>query len=162
MTHTRLQLIVILALILTACGNPPASGNAESATSTPDPCLSENMNETVKPTNDLQREFDDASELAANLPREQLQPSISDMQRIRRAAEDQLVAACLVNLKTHQLAHMNAVIDTLLSFVSGADANALNPGMAEARKQYDLYTFEMARLLGVTLVPATETVTAVP
>ena len=162
MTRARLQLLVILALILTACANSPASGDAETATSTPDPCLSENMNETVQPINDLQREFDDASELAANLPREQLQPLISDMQRIRRAAEDQVVAACLVTLKTVQLAHMNAVIDTLLAFVSGADVNELNQGMAEARNQYDLYTFEMARLLGVTLVPATETATAVP
>ena len=162
MTRARLQLLVILALLLTACTNSAASHEAETATSSTDPCLSENMNETVKPINDLQREFDDASELAANLPREQLQPLISDMQRIRRAAEDQVVASCLITLKTHQLAHMNAVIDTLLAFVSGADVNELNQGMAEARNQYDLYTFEMARLLGVTLVPATETATAVP
>ena len=84
------------------------------------------------------------------------------MQRIRRADEDRVVAPCIVTLKTYQLAHMNAVIDTLIAFVGGADVSELNQGMAEARNQYDSYTFEMARLLGVTLVPATETATAVP
>ena len=162
MHHARYQLFVILLLVLTACGNSLASSDDATATSTPDPCLSTNVNQTVKPINDLQREFNDASELAANLPREQLQPSIADMQRIRRAAEDQVVPACLVMLKTYQLAHMNAVIDTLLAFVGGADANTLNQGMAAARSEYDRYTIEMARLLGVTLVPVTETSTPVP
>lgn len=162
MHHARLQLFVVLVLVLTACGNSVASSDDATATSNPDPCLGTNMDQSVKPINDLQREFNDASELAANLPREQLQPSIADMQRIRRAAEDQVVPPCVSTLKTHQLAHMNAVIDTLLAFVSGADAERVNQGMAEARNQYDLYTFEMARLLGVTLIPATETATAVP
>jgi hypothetical protein len=120
------------------------------------------MNLTIKPVNDLQREFNDASELAANLPREQLQPSIADMQRIRREAEDQPIPACLEPLKRYQLAHMNSVIDTLIAFVGGADTETLNQGMAAARDEYDQYTFEMARLLGVTLVPATEAATPVP
>ena len=162
MTRARLQLFFVLVLFLSACGNPSASGDDASASSTPDACQSDNVDQSVKPINDLQREFNDASELAANLPREQLQPSIADMQRIRRAAEDQSIPPCLVTLKTHQLAHMNAVIDTLLAFVSGADVNELNQGMADARNQYDLYTFEMARLLGVTLIPATESAPAVP
>ena len=153
---------ILLVIFLSACANAVATPEDIPETATPDPCLTANMNQSVQPINDLQREFDDASELAANLPREQLQPSITDMQRIRRAAEDQVVPDCFVTLKTHQLAHMNAVIDTLIAFVGGADASALNQGMAEARNQYDLYTFEMARLLGVTLVPATETVTPVP
>ena len=90
------------------------------------------------------------------------QPSITDMQRIRREAEDQAFPACLETLKRHQLAHMNSVIDTLIAFVSGADADTLNQGMAAARDEYDQYTFEMARLLGVTLVPATEASTPAP
>ena len=160
MKFIQLQLSLILILFVSACGN--ANASPEDITTTPDPCLAANMNQTVEPVNDLQREFNDASELAANLPREQLQPSIADMQRIRRAAEDQVVPACLDTLKTHQLAHMNAVIDTLLAFVGGADVSVLNQGMAEARNQYDSFTFEMARLLGVTLVPATEAATAAP
>jgi len=159
-TFARLQIPAILVLLLTACANSSAA-KAEP-TWTPDPCLTSNMNATVKPVNDLQREFNDASELAANLPREQLQPSIAEMQRIRREAEDQAFPACLESLKAHQLAHMNAVIDTLISFVGGADVDTLNRGMAQARNEYDQYTFEMARLLGVTLVPASETPTIAP
>jgi hypothetical protein len=160
MIHTRLQILAILVLILTACGKAPA--DQTEATWTPDPCLSSNLNASIKPINDLQREFNDASELSANLPREQLQPSIMEMQRIRRAAEDQTVPDCLAALKAHQLKHMNAVIDTLIAFVGGADTERLNQGMAQARTEYDQYTFEMARLLGVTLVPATETAPPVP
>lgn len=161
MNLTRLHLLVIL-LLLTACGNAPTLEGKEAATWTPDPCLSATMNQSVRPINDLQREFNDASELAANLPREQLQPSISEMQRIRRAAEDQPIPACLETLKQFQLAHMNTVIDTLLAFVGGADSDTLSRGLAKARNEYDQYTFEMARLLGVTLIPATETSTPVP
>jgi hypothetical protein len=155
MTHAHLQIAAIVALLLASCGN--ASPINANPTFTPDPCLSSNMNESVRPINDLQREFNDASELAANLPREQLQPSINDMQRIRRAAEDQPIPDCLTILKAHQLAHMNAVIDTLIAFIGGVDAERLNQGMAVARDAYDQYTFEMARLLGVTLVSATST-----
>lgn len=160
MKPARLQILAILVLILTACGKSPAAG--VEPTRTPDPCQASNMNATVKPVNDLQREFNDASELAANLPREQLQPSIAEMQRIRREAEDQAIPACLGLLKAHQLAHMNAVIDTLISFVGGADVDTLNQGMAQARNEYDQYTFEMARLLGVTLVPASDTPALTP
>lgn len=157
MIHTRLPILAILLIFLAACGNTRASPELAESTPTPDPCLIGNMNQTVKPINDLQREFNDASELAANLPREQLQPSIAEMQRIRREAEDQAVPDCVKTLKQHQLAHMNAVIDTLIAFVGGADTERLNQGMAQARTEYDLYTLEMARLLGVTLIPVTKT-----
>lgn len=162
MTPFRMQLLTALVLFLTACGNADTPPQTTGATQTPDPCIAANMNLTIKPVNDLQREFNDASALAANLPREQLQPSIADMQRIRREAEDQLIPACLEALKRYQLAHMNSVIDTLIAFVGGADVEILNQGMAQAREQYDQYTFEMTRLLGVTLVPATEAATSVP
>ncbi|HUG34847.1 MAG TPA: hypothetical protein VMJ90_08760 [Anaerolineales bacterium] len=161
MTYKRLPIFALLLLTIAACGTS-ATPDLVEATRTPDPCLSQNLNQTINPVNDLQREFNDASELAANLPREQLQPSITDMQRIRREAEDQPIPPCLESLKSYQLAHMNSVIDTLIAFVGGADANTLNQGMAAARSEYDQYTFEMARLLGVTLVPATETTTPVP
>ena len=162
MTHYRLPLLGTLAMLLAACGNPNTSSVTQEATQTPDPCIASNMNLTIKPVNDLQREFNDASELAANLPREQLQPTIADMQRIRREAEDQTVPACLETLKRYQLAHMNSGIETLLAFVGGADADTLSQGMTRARIEYDQYTFEMARLIGVTLIPATETFTPAP
>ena len=157
MKHARLQLFATLVMFLAACGNTNIPSSNADPTQTPDPCIGSSMNLTVKPINDLQREFNDASELAANLPREQLQPTITEMQRIRRAAEDLAVPPCLDALKKYQLAHMDSVIDTLIAFVGGADADTLSQGMAKARNEYDQYTLEMARLLGVTLLPATET-----
>jgi len=154
MNRIFIQLFAIFVLILSACGNRESTTEA-GATLTPDPCNSENINASVKPIHDLQREFDDASLLASTVAREQLPALISDMQRIRRESEDQSVPSCLATLKTHQLAHMKIVIDTMLAFVSGADASTLNNGVAQAGHEHDLYTLEMARLLGVTIVPET-------
>jgi hypothetical protein len=58
------------------------------------------------------REFDDASLLASNTPLDQFNPTIANLQRIRRDAEDLRVPACLTTLKQYQLAHMNTVINS--------------------------------------------------
>ena len=111
------------------------------------------MLSTVQPVNDLMREFEDASQLASNLTAQQLPEVISNLQRIRRAAEDVDIPACLDTLKTHQLNHMNLMIQTLLAFVGGADQETLNSGLELARKERDLYSLEAVRLLGITLAP---------
>lgn len=159
MKRPIILLCAIFVLFLTACGSQdphvtPAAPISNS-TSTPDLCAAEHLAESIKKVNDLQREFDDASQLASNLAREQLPDSISNMQRIRRAAEDHQAPACLETLKAHQLAHMNIVIDTMIAFVGGADTETLNKGIADASEEHDLYTLEIARLLGITLSPGT-------
>jgi hypothetical protein len=103
------------------------------------------------------REFDDGSTLAASRPREELAASISDLQRIRREAEDQPTPPCLATLKTYQITHMNSVINTLVAFMGGADQAAVDQGIALARDQHDKYTLELARLLGITVEPAPST-----
>jgi len=112
----------------------------------------------------LMREFDDASLLASNTPLEQLNPTIANLQRIRRAAEDLQVPDCLVTLKQYQLTHMNTVINTMLGFLSGADPEALNRGIALARQQHDQYTLELANLLDLTVVapPTADPLTGTP
>jgi hypothetical protein len=109
----------------------------------------ENLSESIKEVNDLMREFDDMSKLATNISREKLPELISEMQRVRRAAEDQQVPHCLSTLKVHQIAHMNTVIDTLIAFLGGAQAEELNAGIQRAGQEHDLYTLEIARLLGI-------------
>jgi hypothetical protein len=146
--------------IFSACGNPSIpteSGTIVATTSGDDPCSTENLPTTVQEINDLMREFDDASQLAANLPTEQLSDVISNLQRIRRAAEDLQIPPCLGTLKTHQLNHMNLMIQTLIAFVGGADQESLRNGLEMAREEYDLYSLEMVRLLGITLAPVTAT-----
>jgi hypothetical protein len=160
MKRQLLFALILFSGLLSACGDQPVAvptntsivltGSTALPTSTPDPCAPENLEATIKAVNDLMREFDDSSQLASNLSREQVPDSISEMQRIRRAAEDQQVPTCLVTLKKYQIAHMNSVINTMLAFVGGADSNTLNSGLAQARKEHDLYTLEIIKLLGIT------------
>jgi hypothetical protein len=105
------------------------------------------------------REFDDASMLAASVQRDQLSTAIANLQRIRRDAEDLKIPPCLKTLKSYQITHMNTVINTLIAFLGGTDQKAVNQGIAQARQQHDQYTLELARLLGITVVPADTPIT---
>jgi len=100
------------------------------------------------------REFDDGSFVAQYTPSSQLGQAISELQRIRRDAEDQDVPSCLARLKQLQLQHMNAVIVTLAILMDPSTPPELvNQGIGSARQLHDEYETELARLLGVTLVP---------
>jgi len=161
MKKTVLYLFPLFLLITSACGGEPIATQPEalitSTTNTDDPCSSENLPTTVQGLNDLMREFDVASQLASSMPAQQLPDVISNLQRIRRAAEDSQIPACLGGLKTHQLNHMNLMIRTLIAFVGGASQEELNAGLENARKEHDLYSLEIVRLLGITLAPITAT-----
>ena len=124
-------------------------------TATLDPCSRPQLEKEVQELHRHMREFDDASILASNMPREQLSGSIADLQRIRRESEDEEVPACLSSLKAIQVQHMNTVITTLIAFMGGTDQQTLDQGISLARQQHDEYTLELARLLGLTVVPAT-------
>ena len=164
-----------LAILLAACGTTspethpdtlPVENNTPvtqfivitatqpPATNTPDPCASENIEVEVQKIHAYMREFDDASTLAASRPREELATAIADLQRIRREAEDQPTPSCLATLKTYQSSHMNSVINTLVAFMGGADQATVDQGITLARSQHDQYTLELARLLGLTVEPA--------
>jgi hypothetical protein len=170
--HSQLIVGLALALVvfLSACGtNTPAAGDTPNpiasdtpaaqqsvpATSTLDPCAPENIEAEVQNVHKFMREFDDASSLAASRPREELANAISDLQRIRREAEDQVIAYCLGDLKTYQISHMNSVINTLVAFMGGSNQSTVDQGIALARQQHDQYTLELARLLGLTIEAAT-------
>ena len=166
-----LIVVTICFLFMSSCANQitssappiPTIEPTASPTSTPAPdlCSVEHVGESIKGVNDLMREFDDMSKLAANLERAKLPELISQMQRVRRAAEDQEVPGCLSTLKMHQISHMNLVIDTLIAFLGGAQPETLNDGIARAGQAHDLYTLEVARLLGIPqatpAAPATNT-----
>ncbi|HXF85770.1 MAG TPA: hypothetical protein VNK49_10330 [Anaerolineales bacterium] len=159
--HYVILAILFFAILLNACGSPVTvteivivTATIPPATNTPDPCAPENIEASVQAVHKYMREFDDASTLAASQPREQLADSIANLQRIRREAEDQPTPACLAALKTYQISHMNSVINTLIAFMGGADQQTVDQGIAIAREQHDRYTLELARVLGLTVVPA--------
>lgn len=159
---------IMLTMLMAGCGStqtPPATATEEPATptititTTPDLCAPESIQAEVDKVHRHMREFDDASTLATSMPRDQLSSSIADLQRIRREAEDEVVPACLGNLRTYQIQHMNSVIETLLAFVRGtSDQAILNQGIALAGQQHDQYVLELARLLGLTPVAGTAVV----
>ena len=177
--------LLILTIVLAGCGGnlvtpaPTNTGVAIASTTesaptplttkvapdlspTPDPCSTDQIEAAVQNVHRHMREFDDASILASNMPREELSDSIAELQRIRREAEDEQIPACLVDLKTHQVDHMNSVISTLIAFIGGADTTTLEAAITTAREQHDQYTLELARLLGLTVVPATVPVISTP
>ena len=161
-----LTLALIATLIISACGSseqaptktpkPPKTSTA-TITTTPDPCAPENIQAEVEKVHKLMREFDDASLLAPDIPREMLYPVISDLQRVRRDVEDLQVPSCLVTLQQYQLAHMNTVINVMVYLLrTGPDANpeVVNQSIAQAKQQHDQYVLELANVLGLTVVAA--------
>jgi len=163
MKYQPLLILSIFVLILTACANQNIANGQPSATIeptiiptfTPDPCSVENLSTSIKEVNDLMREFDDIAKLAASVTREKVPELVSEMQRIRREAEDHKTPICLSTLKAHQITHMNTFIDTLIAFIGGAQAEALTDGINRAGQEHDLYTLEVARLLGIPQDPTT-------
>lgn len=147
---------IVFTIILTACGKEatPISSAAPTITVTPDPCAPGNIEAEVNKIHKHMREFDDTSTVAANMPQEQISGAITELQRIRREAEDEPIPSCLANLKTYQIAHMNSVINTLVAFMGGSDQQTVDQYLALARQQHDQYTVELARVLGLTIVPA--------
>lgn len=156
---SAVSLALLLLPFLVGCGARTADSTATAeVTATADLCTGEALKAEIEKVNQLMREFDDASVLAANTARDQLRPAISELQRIRRGAEDLDVPACLSDLKKIQLGHMNLVIATLTGFMGGADQATLNEGIRRARQLHDQYLLEIARLLGITVVPVTAAV----
>lgn len=150
--------VLISTIIFAGCEKAPAATFTAtpvtpSATATSDPCAPGQIKEEVQKVNRHMREFDDEAMLASTVQGEQLMNSISSLQRIRREADGTLVPVCLTKLKTYQIQHMNSVINTLVAFTSGGDQQIIDQGIQLARQQHDRYTLELARLLGLTVVP---------
>jgi hypothetical protein len=159
-----LLVVLFFGLFLAACGGKSTAtpeATVVEFTSTPDPCLGENLPVEVAKVNKLMREFDDYSLLASNTPQAQLIQIIPELQRILRDAEDKTVPGCLNDLKKLQLAYMSTVVQTLISFMNTKDAagaEQINAGIAQAQKLHGQYDIGMASLLGITLtVPPTST-----
>jgi len=177
---------LILTMLVSGCGSTvvtpesvPAATNTAiptltiTITMTPDLCAPKNIRAEVDKVHKHMREFDDAARLAASIAREQLSVPTADLQKIRRAAEDEPVPPCLSTLKDFQIKHMNSVIDTLIAFMGINDPLALDcvdvventqeagicQNIASARQQHDQYTLELARILEIPIVTAPANVT---
>ncbi len=140
-------IIMITALILTACG-----GNDQSA-SIPDPCLLENMDDTLTPVHDLMREFDDTTYVATITNQANLTEPILLLQDVRRRAERLEIPACAVTLQQAAVNYMNSVIGYLGLFMAGAEHDQISATINNSQTLRLTYENENARLLGTTYTP---------
>src|SRR5689334_18303187 len=110
---TIVVIIVIIASLISSAAfkASPTSTLESSASSTPDPCATENIAVTIAGLEKLSREFEDTYNIAALTPSTQLTPLVTDLQRVRREAEDYPVPVCLQVLKQYQIDQMNAYIE---------------------------------------------------
>ncbi len=180
MKNTRIIMLAlaVTAIVLTACGPgsagpastsasqtpAPANTGAIIMSSTPDPCSIANLPAEVQKVDDITRQFDDGTAIVDNLLRgsslnaDQLANYVTQLQSMRRTADDQTVPACLKNLKDIQLADMNAVIDYFLLILGHSDKKTTDQVAAQAIQLDQQYKIEKARLLGVlTIIPDTAT-----
>jgi hypothetical protein len=159
-----LLLMTLAAALLTSCS--PKATAAPTVTATPDPCAPANIVSEVKKVNDIQRAFDDASQLAAVTSFNQMPVVVPPMQAIHRQAQDLQVPACLTILKSLQLQEMNTTINTFLTFMAGGAQNPntqlLSQGISQANGLHQQYTQELARLIGATYVPPVPAASSTP
>jgi hypothetical protein len=155
--------VIFFSLVLSACsGSATPVTPAAPATATVDPCLPQYARTIAQKMHSHMREFGDASTLASALTTDKLPSAIAEMQRIRRAAQDEPApSTCLGKLKELEVTHMNVVINIFLAMLNGEKSENLQTGIENARKLNDAYTQELASVLGVTLVPQ-PTITPTP
>ena len=149
-----------------------ASANGPNITATPDACAPGNVQATTQNFNKLTRQFDDIAQVALNTPGNQLAPLVTQLQDVRRNAEDLDAPPCVETLKQYQLNYMNTYINTLLALYSAypslsstntpqdivkQDVAVINQGMAQGNQYHKQYEVELANLLGITLPAPTDT-----
>lgn len=99
------------------------------------------------------REFDDALNLAINVPRDLVVGQVEQLQRVRREVEGQMVPLCLQAYKGSMVAYMNRVVELLIAFVAGASPGQVSQALAgTADLRQAIYT-DFALVAGVSPTP---------
>ncbi len=123
-----------------------------------DPCSPEYIDKTVRPLNDLMRQFHSYAALASYVMHSELVKVIPVLEAVRQATEEQVVPSCLTDLRRYALTYMDAVIQFLTDLPSTPEVAAVATGIAQTRQLDDQYSHELTRLLGGTpAAPATPT-----
>jgi len=185
-TISFIYLALVFSLVLSACGPSPAEIATQTAvaetmvvaswtvtptltpTSTftptatatqtpiPDPCLRENLPDSLETFNEVLIRFDNVSTLGFYQTRKQLSDQMPELQNLRHAAQDQPTPPCLETLKELQLKYMDLVIKALTAFIDGKDMVIIRNTVINARKERDEYSQEMMNLLNSTPTPETK------
>lgn len=146
----RLFFACFFLLVFLVCGCSVKDPVSESEG---DPCSQDQLKITIKPLDNRMRAFEDATQIAYNLPRQGVGDQIAELQAYRRETVDLNVPECLNGLKHDQVDYMNSVIDNLLVFMKGAPGEVTNTGLEISSKLRVVYSDEYANLMGVTVTP---------
>ncbi len=133
----RKWVLLLAILFLSACSSapgvcPPKQGQAYS--------------EGVR---DVARRFDDAVELAQSTPRVSLAPIVSDLQAIRRDAEDIEVPDCAADAQDALIAYMDSTIDGFRAFLASEADASVNAYFDAASRHFNDYQERLDTVMGV-------------
>lgn len=99
------------------------------------------------------REFDDALNLAVNVPRDLVVAQVEQLQRVRREVEAQQVPVCLEAYKASMVNYMNRVVDLLVAFVSGVSPNQISQALLGSAELRAAISDEIVVLTGASPTP---------
>lgn len=109
----KFSLLVFALVLLTAC----SPGQMFGPTPTPDPCSAALLPAQLDKLTGIAQRFDDATKLANNTSRVNLPPVISDLQAIRRDAQDLELPGCMAKVKARLITYMDSIIDAYIIFL---------------------------------------------
>lgn len=135
--------VVLLPLLLAACGSLPMFG--PTPTPTPEPCEIQAA-AYIPALENYFDDWDDAFTIANGTPRSQLSQAIADLQAIKRGVDDLEHPPCTE--KVHQLFidYMDKTIAGFLSFLSQDSDFVVNTLFEDASELLDSFITELAKL----------------
>lgn len=138
--RTLLTLVVFI-FILTACGQADTPQETLAETEDPQPlaCSDEELEGYQEAVRDVTRRFDDAVRVADSTARINLSDQVSELQAIRRDAEDVEYPECADEAHRWLVNYMNSTIDAFLAFQSEAPDLELEEAWYVADATYDRY-----------------------
>ena len=112
----------------------------------PPVCSLNDGRKAVEALMEFAQEWDDALELASQTPRISLSPQIGELQRIRRAVQQQTWPPCAESAHDALVKHMDKMIEGFLAYLGNEPESVYNAHLNEAKTLLEAFTQEMARL----------------
>lgn len=133
-----LPIVLATVLLLSACSVPGLASCADQ---------SEEFLAQIEP---LARKWDDANKLAGQTPRMQLAIQISNLQSVRREAQDLKPPECAKPVQDALVGSMDSTIQAYLDFLAQKSDSAIADSFKRANEQMTAFGTAIATVRGVT------------